>query len=90
LPVETTDIERALASTPCHIGQPVKLAAEKTILRIGVGARLVSESWSPDPRTATENLYAIIRRIRTVVHKIDLIVRTGVYDTAAEQTARVI
>jgi len=90
LPDEATDVERALASTLCHIGQPVKLPAAKTILRIGVGARLVSESWSSDPRTATENLYAIIRQIRTVVHKIDLIVRTGIYDVAAEQTARAI
>jgi hypothetical protein len=48
-----TDAERALASVPCHIGQPVKLpAAGGAILRIGIGARLLSQAWSADARTA--------------------------------------
>ena len=96
LPDEATDPERMLASTPCHIGQPVKLPAAKTILRIGIGARLLSESWSPDPRTAAQNLSAIVDRIGVVVRKVDLIVRTKIYDRPAcaaepaEQTARVL
>jgi len=96
VPDDATDVERALVSIPCHIGQPVKLPGVKTILRLGVSARLLSESWSPDPQTAAENLSAMNRQIRTVVRKIDLVVRTGIYDVPAhaaklvEQSARVL
>lgn len=90
LPKEATDSERALASVSCHIGQPVKLPAG-TILRIGIGARHLSDAWSADARTAEDNIDAIIDRIRTVVRKIDLIVRTAIHDQAmVEQLARVV
>jgi hypothetical protein len=96
LPDDATDAERRLASIPCHIGQPVKLPAAdggKTVLRIGIGARLLSESWSADAPTAEAKLGAIIDCVGTVVRKIDLVVRTGMYDrlarvAAAEQVAR--
>jgi hypothetical protein len=75
-----------LAAKPCHIGQPVKLPAAdggKTVLRIGIGARLLSESWSADARTAEDNLSAVIDDVGTVVRKIDLLVRTGILDLPA-------
>ena len=86
LPDEATDAERRLAAIPCHIGQPVKLPAVdggKTVLRIGIGARLLSESWSADARTAEDNLSAVIDDVGTVVRKIDLLVRTGIHDLPA-------
>ena len=64
--------ERELAATPCHIGQPVALAAG-TILRIAVGARLVSDAWSPDDETTDANLRAIADQATTIVKKIELI-----------------
>lgn len=72
--------ERNLASVPCHIGQPVKLPAG-AVLRIGIGARLLSEAWSADPQTADENIGAIIERAATVVRKIDLIVQTATHES---------
>jgi hypothetical protein len=95
LPNTATGAERSLASMPCHIGQPVKLPAAqgaKTILRIGIGARLLSEAWSSDAQTSEENIDAVIGRVGTVVRKIELIVRTGIHDPATvapvEQLAR--
>ncbi len=64
--------ERELAATLCHIGQPVALAAG-TILRIAVGARLVTDAWSPDDETTDANLRAIAEQAATVVKKIELI-----------------
>jgi hypothetical protein len=87
LPDEATDAERALASTSCHIGQPVKLpiaGSANTVLRIGIGARLLSESWSADARTADENIEVVVDRVGTVVRKIDLIVRTGIHKPQAQ------
>ena len=98
LPDEATDAEHGLAATPCHIGQPVKLpiaGCANTVLRVGIGARLLSEAWSADARTAEENIGAVIDRVGTVVRKIDLIVRTGLHGRPAgagpvEQRARAV
>jgi hypothetical protein len=76
-----TDAQRALACVLCHIGQPVKLPATGgAVLRIGIGARLLSQAWSADARTAEENIRAVIDCVGTVVRKIDLIVRTGIHN----------
>jgi hypothetical protein len=84
------DAERALASVPCHIGQPVKLpAAGGAVLRIGIGARLLSQAWSADARTVEENIGAVIDRVDTVVRKIDLIVRTGIHNPVERRTMAV-
>ena len=77
-PDTATREERALAATPCHIGQPVKLPGG-TVLRIGISARIVSEAWSEDERIAKANLRALIAQIGTVVKKIDLIVATNAH-----------
>ena len=82
------EAEHSLASIPCHIGQPVKLPAG-AILRIGIGARQLSEAWSADPQTAEENISAIIEHAATVVRKIDLIARTALHEPL-EQFARAV
>ena len=73
------ETERALASIRCLIGQPVKLPIG-AILRIGVGARLLSQAWSADPRRTEENIGAIVDRVATVVRKIEWIVRTEIHE----------
>ena len=77
-PETATREERALAATPCHIGQPVKLPGG-TVLRIGISARIVSEAWTEDEHIAKVNLRALIAQIGTVVRKIDLIVATNAH-----------
>ena len=68
----------ALASVRCHIGQPVQLACG-TVLRIGIGARNISETWSDDAHTAGDNLRATIGNIGTVVKKIELVLATNAH-----------
>ena len=78
LPGTATDDDRALASVICHIGQPVKLPAG-TVLRIGIGARLLTEAWCADGIIADANIGAAIAKIKTVVKKIDLLVATNAH-----------
>ena len=78
LPGMATDDERVLASTQCHIGQPVKLPSG-TILRIGIGARTITEAWSKDGSIAETNIRAVIDQIGTVVRKIELIVANNLH-----------
>ena len=42
-------------------------------LRLCVGARLVTETWSPDARAAQQNLQRELDRIAGVVAKIELL-----------------
>jgi hypothetical protein len=70
------DDERALASVPCHVGQPVKTPAG-TVLRIAIGATILSEAWSHRSHTAEANIRTVIGQIETVIKKIDLIVATN-------------
>jgi hypothetical protein len=76
LPAGATARQRALASRPCHIGQPV-LVPERgdaaAILRISAGARLVSESWTPEWETAMANVDGELDGVATVVEKIELL-----------------
>jgi hypothetical protein len=76
LPATATQGEQALASTLCHIGQPVQLAAG-TVLRIAIGARTISQAWSQDAQSSESNLHAIAGQIRTIVKKIELILSTN-------------
>ena len=78
LPGTASEDERALASVVCHIGQPVKLPAG-SVLRIGIGARLLSEAWCVDGIIADAHIGAAIAKIKTVVKKIDLLVATNAH-----------
>jgi hypothetical protein len=73
--------ERALAATPCHVGQPVRIkgadARFKGALRIAVGARFVSRlafdpALGPDPASRLE---AQLRDLRQAIAKMELIVQ---------------
>ena len=72
-----SEADRAIAAQRCLIGQPVRLEmrdAEPTAaLRLCVGARLVTETWSPDARAAQQNLQRELDRIASVVAKIELL-----------------
>lgn len=78
LPRAASEDDRALASVICHVGQPVKLPAG-TVLRIGIGARLMSEAWCTDGIIADANIGAAIAKIKTIVKKIDMLVATNAH-----------
>jgi len=71
-----SEADRAVAARCCLIGQPVRIEMrdEKptAALRLCVGARLVTETWSPDGRAAQQNLQRELDRIAGVVAKIEL------------------
>jgi hypothetical protein len=65
------------AAQRCLLGQPVRLErpdrAPACVLRLCVGARLVTEAWSPDAVEAQRNLQDILDRIAQAVRKIGLL-----------------
>jgi len=69
--------DRELAARPCLVGQPVRIerrgAPPTAVLRLCLGARLVTEAWSPDAASARENLQRALDRVASVVAKIELI-----------------
>ncbi|OKO85775.1 hypothetical protein [Bradyrhizobium sp. AS23.2] len=69
--------DRQVAEQRCLIGQPVRLerpdVAPQAALRLCVGARLVTEAWSPDTAQAQRNLQHILNRIADVLVKIELL-----------------
>lgn len=69
--------DRQVAAQRCLIGQPVRLErqdeAPQAALRLCVGARLVTEAWSPDPVQAQRNLQHVLDRIAHVLVKIELL-----------------
>jgi len=69
--------DRELAGRPCLVGQPVRIercgAQPTVVLRLCLGARLVTEAWSPDAASARQNLQRALDRIASVVAKIELI-----------------
>jgi hypothetical protein len=72
-----SEAEGDVAARRCLIGQPVliKRCGGEPIaaLRICVGARLVTETWSPDAGIAQRNLQRELDRIAAVVAKIELL-----------------
>ncbi|MCP3409789.1 hypothetical protein [Bradyrhizobium sp. CCGB01] len=73
--------DRQVAAQRCLIGQPVRLErpneAPQAVLRLCVGARLVTEAWSPDMAQAQRNVQHILDRIAHVVVKIELLLDRG-------------
>lgn len=69
----------------CLLGQPVEFAmpGERpfAVLRLCIGARLITEAWSPDRGTAARNIVRTVDRLADVVGKIELLLahtdRTG-------------
>ncbi|SDK08754.1 hypothetical protein SAMN05216338_10865 [Bradyrhizobium sp. Rc2d] len=73
--------DRQVAAQRCLIGQPVRLErqdeAPLAILRLCVGARLVTEIWSPDMVQARRNLQHVLDRVADVLVKIELLLDRG-------------
>ena len=72
-----SEADRDVAARCCLVGQPVRVEMpdeEPTaVLRLCVGARLVTETWSPDASAAQQNLRRELDRIAGVVAKIELL-----------------
>ncbi|MBR1090868.1 hypothetical protein JQ621_25690 [Bradyrhizobium manausense] len=68
---------RQVAAQRCLVGQPVRLeqpeGAPQAALRLCVGARLVTDAWSPDGAQAQRNMQHIVDRIAQILAKIDLL-----------------
>ncbi|KYG24709.1 hypothetical protein SE92_34445 [Bradyrhizobium sp. AT1] len=73
--------DRQIAAQRCLIGQPVRLErqdeATQAVLRLCVGARLVTEAWSPDTAEAQRNVQRLLDRIAHVLVKIELLLDRG-------------
>ncbi|MET4390528.1 hypothetical protein ABIB73_006310 [Bradyrhizobium sp. F1.4.3] len=69
--------DRQVAAQRCLIGQPVRLerpdAAPQAVLRLCIGARLVTDAWSADVTQAQWNLQHMLDRIAHVLVKIELL-----------------
>jgi hypothetical protein len=69
--------DRELATRPCLVGQPVRIERRgeqpTAALRLCLGARLVTEAWSPDAGVVRKNLQRELDRIASVVAKIELV-----------------
>jgi hypothetical protein len=65
----------AAGATPCLIGQPVALGhgerPQAAALRISAGARLVSETFSPEENVARDNLQRALDGVGTVVTRLE-------------------
>lgn len=73
--------DRQTAALRCLIGQPVLLERQdetpQALLRLCVGARLVTEAWSPDAAEAQRNVQQVLDRIARVLVKIELLLDRG-------------
>jgi hypothetical protein len=74
LSVESSEREKQLAAQLCHIGQPVALSGNRAALRISAGARIVSETWSPDKNIADANVQREIDQVAAICEKIEFLV----------------
>ena len=83
--------DRQVAAQRCLIGQPVRLerqdASPQALLRLCVGARLVTEAWSPDAAEAQRNVQQILDRIAHVLVKIELLLDRGAVVAAPVNSA---
>jgi len=69
--------DRDIAARRCLVGQPVRIELPDeqptAVLRLCAGARLVTETWSPDASVAQQNLQRELDRIADVFAKIELL-----------------
>lgn len=73
--------DQQTAALRCLIGQPVRVERQdetpQALLRLCVGARLVTEAWSPDAAEARRNVQQVLDRIARVLVKIELLLDRG-------------
>ncbi|WP_199198778.1 hypothetical protein [Bradyrhizobium sp. MOS002] len=83
--------DRQVAAQRCLVGQPVRLerqdGAPQTVLRLCVGARLVTEAWSPDAMQTQRNVQQVLDRIAHVLVKIELLLDRGAVAAAPVKPA---
>lgn len=74
--IDGSAADRQVAAQRCLVGQPVRIDppgdVPHAVLRLCVGARLVTEAWSADRTKAQRNLQHILDRIAHVLVKIEL------------------
>ena len=72
-----SEADRQIAARRCLVGQPVRLQRRDgepaAVLRLCIGARLVTETWSAEAGIAQKNLQREIDRVAEVVAKIELL-----------------
>ncbi len=71
---ECKEIYRKLRALDCPVGQPVGWNGRNgsaAALRICIGARHVTEVWTPNPAVATQNLKGTIDRVSLIAAKIE-------------------
>jgi len=74
--IDGSDAEREIVARRCVVGQPVRidrLKAPTAALRLCVGARLVTETWSADAKVARKNLQRELDRIAETITKLELL-----------------
>jgi hypothetical protein len=73
-----SEADRDVAARRCLVGQPVRIEIphqEPTaVLRLCIGARLVTDAWSADANVASQNLQRELDRIAEIVAKIELLI----------------
>ncbi|WP_448044658.1 hypothetical protein [Bradyrhizobium liaoningense] len=83
--------DREVAAQRGLIGQPVRLERQdetpQAVLRLCVGARLVTEAWSPDMAKARRNVQQALDRIAHVLVKIELLLDRGAAATVPVKSA---
>jgi len=72
-----SEADRQIAARRCLVGQPVRLQRRggepAAVLRLCIGARLLTEAWSAEAGIAQKNLQREIDRLAEVVAKIELL-----------------
>lgn len=74
--IDGSEEDRDLVARRCLIGQPVRierLKAPAAALRLCVGARLVTEAWSPDADVARQNLQDQLDGIAEIIAKMEFL-----------------
>jgi hypothetical protein len=77
LAVVGSEADRQIAARRCLVGQPVRIercdGEPAAVLRLCIGARLVTETWSTEAGVARKNLQCELDRVAEVVTKIELL-----------------
>ncbi|WP_063687857.1 hypothetical protein [Bradyrhizobium stylosanthis] len=79
--IDGSAADRQVAAQRCLVGQSVRLERAdgnpQGVLRLCVGARLVTEAWSADATQSQRNLQHILDRIAHVLVKIELLLNSA-------------
>jgi hypothetical protein len=76
---DETGQRTALETTPCLLGQPVEWrdagGHSVAALRLCIGARHLSEAWSPDPAAARAHLDRLLDQVAVIIIRIEALLR---------------